>query len=106
MIISSHVNRWTHPIDLIYVPQKQFKVGNTIYKYFHRYKYYLELIAYLNNDYDPDEFYTFILVYNHWFEFRRRSHEELHSKDNKKRHKFYQGKILTTLITFKYDILK
>ena len=68
------------------------------------------MIAYLKNDYDalddPDGLYTFILVYNHFFEFRRRSHEELHSKDNKKIQIFYQGQILTTLTNFKYDIQK
>ena len=49
-------------------PPKTFKVGNTLYKYFHIYEDNLELIAHLKNDYDalddPDELYTFILVYS------------------------------------------
>ena len=62
------------------------------------------------NDYytidDTHELDTFMLGYNHCFEFRRRSHDELHSKDKNKRHKYSQGQILTSLTTFEDDIQK
>ena len=69
----------------------QLKVVDPLSKYFHRYKDYLELKAYLNNYSatlnDPDELDTFMVGSNHYFELSRWSHEEKHSKDNKKRHK-------------------
>ena len=100
----------THAIYLIAAPTTQLKVGDLISKYFHRYKDYLELRAYLNNDsttlYDTHELDTFMLESNHCFESRKQSHEELHYKDNKKKNKYPQGQILPTLTTFEYKIQK
>ena len=47
-----------------------------------------------------------MLVSNHCFDFRRRPHEERHSKYYNKRHKYYQGQILTTLTAFEDEIQK
>ena len=110
LIRSNHPNNLNYTIDIIDVPPKQLKVGYLISNYFYRYKYYLELIAYINNDSatlgDPYEFDAFMLGANHCFDFSIHSHKYCQSKDNKKRHKYSQGQILTTLTTFEDDILK
>ena len=104
LIRYNNPNDLNHPIDLVSVPPTQLKSGDLLSKYFHRYKYYLELISYLNNYSatigDQDELNTFILGANQCFEFSRRSHEEIHSNYKKKRQKYSQGHIFTTLTTF------
>ena len=79
LISENHPNNLNHTIDLISEPPTQFKSGYQISKYLHRYKYYLELRAYLKNDsatlYDTDKLDTLMLGANHFFKFRRRSHE-------------------------------
>ena len=85
-------------------------MGDTLSNYFHRYKYYLELIAYLkiylSNLDDPYELDMFIIVANHCFKFRRRSDEERHPKYNNSRQKYYRVHIMITLTPFEDDILK
>ena len=104
LISANHTNNLTRPIETIYAPPTHLKLVDTLSKYFHRYKDYLELISYLNNYSatigDQDELNTFILGANQCFEFSRRSHEEIHSNYKKKRHKYSQGHIFTTLTTF------
>ena len=87
LISANYPNNLTHPIYIISAPPIQLKVGDPLSKYFHRYKYYLELRAYLKNYsatlYYPDELDTFILGVNNCFKFSRRSHEKRHSKEKK-----------------------
>ena len=81
-----------------------------IFNYFHRYKYYLKIRAHLKNNYenleDAYELDTFMLRANQFVQLSRQSNEELHSKYKNKRHKYSQGLILTTLVTFEDEILK
>ena len=51
-LISANIpNNFTHPIDFITTPPKQLKLIYPLSNYLHRYKYYLEMIAYLKNDF-------------------------------------------------------
>ena len=95
LISANNPNTLTHPVDIIAAHPTKLKVRDPLSKYFHRYKDYLELRAYLNNDSsninDPDEFDTFMIGADHCFNFRILSHEDRHSRDKKKRHKYPRG---------------
>ena len=110
MISANHPNNLNNPIYLIDAPPTKLKLGDPLYKYFYRYKDDLELRSYLKNDYDtlyyPDDLDTFMFGANHCFKFRACSHEYIHYKDKKKRKKYPQGQVLTTLTTFKNEIQK
>ena len=75
-----------------------------------KYKDDLELRAHLKNDSatidDPDELDKFMLISNYCFKFSIWYHEEIQSKDNKKRNKYTRGQILTNLTTLEYEIQK
>ena len=79
LIRANHPNILTHPIYLVDTPPTKLKEGDPLYKYFHIYKYYLELRAHQKKYYatlcDPNELDTFILGANHCFKFRRRPHK-------------------------------
>ena len=49
VIISNHPNNFTRHVYIISAPPTQLKAGDPISKYFHIYKYYLEMRSYLNN---------------------------------------------------------